>query len=193
MAYNNHFMFSTLTPTPQPPDQICSQSFLHTLDSSFSSFESLRETFIATASAMFGPGFTWLIKRNTDSPQRFSILNTYLAGSPFPGAHYRKQPIDMATTDQSLDVWQTEGQRLRAGYIGDFSAQQKTAPGGIELDVLMCVSTWEHSWLRDWGVGGKRNFLEAWWECIDWSTVEANGSKVTRPNQGMGKSFDIRG
>ena len=132
---------------------------------------------------MFGPGFTWLIKRNPT--QKFSILNTYLAGSPFPGAHYRQQPIDAATTKSSsipgaTAAWTTGtagrpgDPGLTAGAIGYWSKSGQLAPGGVDLTVLTCVSTWEHCWLMDWGIGGKRAYLEAWWDSIDWGVVEAN-------------------
>ena len=59
--------------------------------------------------------------------------------------------------------------------MGRYSPNQKrVAPGGQDLDVLLGVCTWEHVWLRDWGVAGKRGFLEAWWERIDWGVVEGN-------------------
>ena len=132
---------------------------------------------------MFGPGFTWLIKRNTD--QKLSILNTYIAGSPFPGAHHRRQPIDVATTPRNMvpgahKAWQevlanTNGVgNMYAGKMGAFAELGQLAPGGVELDVLTCVSTWQHCWLMDWGIAGKRGYLEAWWDSIDWGAVETN-------------------
>lgn len=182
MAHNNHFMFSTLTPTPKPPPKICSGNFLTNIDIAFSSFESLRETFLATAASMFGPGFTWLVKENPG--QKMSILNTYLAGSPYPGAHWRKQPVDAATTDFGVIPNSNTGwaPSMSAGAVGKFSRGPPLAPGGANLDVLMCVSTWEHAWLRDWGVAGKREYLEAWWGSIDWRVVEANGGGAGSAN-----------
>ena len=60
-----------------------------------------------------------------------------------------------------------------AGAMGEYSKNNRLAtPGGADLDVLLGVNTWEHVWLRDWGVGGKRGFLEAWWERIDWAVVD---------------------
>lgn len=80
-----------------------------------------------------------------------------------------------------------------AGSMGQFSNEVKMAPGGVDLDVLMCVSTWEHTWLRDWGVAGKREFLEAWWECIDWGVVEANaggmGEKKSKKAKGGTRDY----
>lgn len=66
-----------------------------------------------------------------------------------------------------------------AGSFGLFSntnqnplvGGQRKAPGGALVEVLLGVSTWEHVWLRDYGFGGKRKFLEAWWDRIDWELV----------------------
>ena len=85
----------------------------------------------------------------------------------------------MATTDNRLRAGDTPsnyaGREFGLGSAGSFGGHAKgtkfLAPGGQDLDVLMCVSTWEHTWLRDWGFGGKRRFLEAWWQMIDWEKV----------------------
>lgn len=143
---------------------------------------------------MFGPGYTWLIKRNPS--QKLSILNTYIAGSPFPGAHNRQQPIDAASTQSNLlpgalPAWQSASVRrpgdagMSAGAVGRWKSSGQLAPGGVELEVLTCVSTWEHCWLMDWGIGGKRGYLEAWWDSIDWGVVEANGGWQDRAVRGV--------
>ncbi|KAI9796024.1 MAG: hypothetical protein M1833_006532 [Piccolia ochrophora] len=175
MAHNNHFFFNCISPKRTPIPSLLSDQ----LAEDFSSLETLRQEFIATGSAMFGPGFVWLVKA-TDRSQ-FRLLTTYLAGSPYPGAHYRRQPVDM--NSQSLDstggLSGADYARQRtvqntAGVIGDSSGQARLAPGGIALVPILCVNIWEHVWLRDFGVGGKRRFLEAWWERIDWNVVAHN-------------------
>lgn len=45
--------------------------------------------------AMFGPGFVWLVKNAQSTELR--ILTTYLAGSPYTAAHWRRQGLDMNT------------------------------------------------------------------------------------------------
>lgn len=65
-----------------------------------------------------------------------------------------------------------------AGSFGQYSnagqnPSQRRAPGGALVELLLVVSTWEHVWLRDYGFGGKRKFLEAWWDKIDWEAVYA--------------------
>ncbi|KAL8843519.1 MAG: hypothetical protein Q9170_000023 [Blastenia crenularia] len=210
-AHNNHFFFSTL------------------IDSSFSSLPTLRSHFLSTADSMFGPGYVWLVKRTQptlNEQMQLSILATYNAGSPYPGAHFRLQPLDMntANTGVTADMSPVEYARMMkgekgaypvderlkpyatglgtgnpnspiqavnqgtAGAFGAYSPtnqnstlfSQKRAPGGASLEVLLGVSTWQHVWLRDWGIAGKRRFLEAWWEKIDWEVVFERYGKSKR-------------
>ncbi|KAI4152555.1 MAG: hypothetical protein LQ341_000694 [Variospora aurantia] len=213
-AHNNHIFFTTMAPesinVPRP--------LLAQIDASFSSLASLRSHFLATADSMFGPGYVWLVKRNQytmNESMKLSILATYNAGSPYPGAHFRLQPLDMntANTGVTADMSPTayarmmkgedgtypNDERLRpyatgmgtgnpnapsavnkgtAGSFGQYSnagqnPSQRRAPGGALVELLLVVSTWEHVWLRDYGFGGKRKFLEAWWDKIDWEAVYA--------------------
>src|SRR5438034_8780394 len=60
------------------------------------------------------------------------------------------------------------------GSMGPYSNQRVLAPGGIDIHPILCVNTWEHVWLRDWGVGGKAGFLEAWWDKVNWEEVAQN-------------------
>ncbi|KAH8815196.1 Manganese/iron superoxide dismutase [Xylogone sp. PMI_703] len=186
MAHNNAFFFSCLSPGPTTIPEILKKE----LEASFSSMETLQREFILTASSMFGPGFVWLVRTRD---RKYSLLATYLAGSPYPGAHYRRQDIDMNTQDdKSLADYHRRVLAERGapvntvGAHGQFSKKDKLAPGGIDLTPVLCVNTWEHVYLPDYGigangVGGKRAFVEAWWNTIDWNVVanyaDVNGSK----------------
>lgn len=165
MAHNNHFFFQGISPTGTPMPDILRRE----LEASFSTIETLRREFVITASSMFGPGFLWLVKAG---PGDYRILPTYLAGSPYPGAHWRAQSTDMNTVgkDGSAKGYfknQKQGSRKRDGDL---------PPGGIDLEPLLCLNTWEHAWLLDWGIGangqgGKVAFAESWWNLIDWQRV----------------------
>jgi superoxide dismutase, Fe-Mn family len=142
---------------------------------------------------MFGPGFVWLVQ--TREPQssetKYRILTTYLAGSPLPEAHWREQPVDMNTQSTAslggiLPPGQQEYMKKQreiqntVGSIGMYSAAGRgvpslppRAPGGAHLTPLLCINTWEHVWLRDYSIVGKKDFLEAWWDRIDWEVVES--------------------
>ena len=56
------------------------------------------------------------------------------------------------------------------------SSRTDTAPGGIAVTPILCLNTWEHVWLPDYGIthegiSGKRLYAANWWEVIDWRTV----------------------
>ncbi|KOS18953.1 37S ribosomal protein S26 [Escovopsis weberi] len=173
MAHNNHFFFANIHPTGTPmPDAL-----RRDLEASFSSIETLRREFILTAGAMFGPGFLWLVKAG---PGQYRFLTTYLAGSPYPGAHWRAQAVDMnALGNQGSATAQMRSQVLGGRARGAGSSQAELPPGGVDLRPLLCLNTWEHAWLMDWGIGakgsgGKVAFAAAWWDHIDWEKVAAD-------------------
>ncbi|KAL3423927.1 37S ribosomal protein S26, mitochondrial [Phlyctema vagabunda] len=189
MAHNNAFFFQGLTPEPtQMPEALKKE-----LENSFSSIDTLKRELIATANSMFGPGFVWVVKSKSE---KYSILTTYLAGSPYPGAHFRKQPVDMNTendADHNRRAIMDSDPVNTVGSHGRLSKQQpKLAPGGIDVIPVLCLNTWEHVYLRDYGVGlnghgGKRMFADSWWETIDWAVV-ANHAQIKAPSS---KRFQI--
>ncbi|KAI1443107.1 manganese and iron superoxide dismutase [Annulohypoxylon stygium] len=193
MAYNNHFFFETLAKVgvepeePQGEDRI-PHKLRAELIKQFSSIETLRREFLSTAMGMFGPGFVWLVK--PVQTEQFRILPTYLAGTPFTAAHWRRQGIDMNT--QGPSSREILGEFMNRTQVGagantgsKFVDPSTAAPGGTDVVPLMCLNTWEHVWLRDYGigannVGGKRQFVKSWWDVIDWNKVE-DRAKMVRP------------
>ncbi|KAI9673249.1 MAG: hypothetical protein M1829_004314 [Trizodia sp. TS-e1964] len=171
MAHNNAFFFNCLAPEPTAMPE----NLKALLQRDFSSIETLRSEFIETGSAMFGPGFVWLVLQ-FDRPRVFRILTTYIAGSPYAEAHFRRQSVDMST--QALpsyrsppDISKHKDVQNTVGFYGIHSGAKTFAPGGFPLIPVLCVNTWEHVWIRDWGVGNKRTYLEKWWDAIDWNVV----------------------
>lgn len=174
MAFNNHFFFRGINTNPdvvsQPPSDLAIQ-----IKRDFGSMDTLRATFLATAEAQFGPGFVWLVQLNENAASNpLRILPTYIAGSPLSGAHYRRQSHDLNTHNAD-----SHEQLKQVGSFGNHKGaanRPKKPLGGTDVVPLLCVSTWEHAWLPDYGVNGKRDYLEAWWKKIDWDTVRQNAS-----------------
>ncbi|KAI0100414.1 Manganese/iron superoxide dismutase, partial [Nemania sp. FL0031] len=186
MAHNNHFFFSQLVNLrklyeqraqtegiqPEASEERVSPKLRKELELHFSSLETLRREFLSTAMAMFGPGFVWLVKNaNT---QDLRILTTYLAGSPYTAAHWRRQSVDFNTSsaDRGTVTGYLERAQTGAGSTagGQFLHQ---APGGTDVVPLLCLNTWEHVWLPDYGIAGKAAYVSAWWETINWDKVES--------------------
>ncbi|KAL3442648.1 Manganese/iron superoxide dismutase [Aspergillus insuetus] len=176
MAHNNHFFFNCLSPVQTEIPENLAKTIIDTC----SSVESLKLDFLATANAMFGPGFVWLAK-NLDRKGMVQIICTYNAGSPYPAAHARRQSVDMATNASLGNQY--------AGSMGALSANSKQlAPGGLDLEPILCVNTWEHVWMMDYGIGGKAEYLERWWNRINWDVVleNYNAASTARGNRTAG-------
>ncbi|KAF2645812.1 Fe superoxide dismutase-like protein [Massarina eburnea CBS 473.64] len=168
MAFNNHFFFKNINTnrdiTSTPPADL-----VHEINNHFVSMDTFKETFLGTADAMFGPGFVWLVQLNDTVRKELRILSTYAAGSPLSGAHYRRQETDMNT--QNPDSYRSLNPVGAFGKAAHVEQQPKKPLGGVELTPLLCVNTWEHVWLHDYGIRGKSQYLEAWWDRVDWNRV----------------------
>lgn len=182
MAFNNHFFFRGLSTDPNLVSAP-SAELMPLITRSFTSLETLQETMLLTADAMFGPGFVWLVQNPDTRDQPLKILTTYIAGSPLAGAHNRKQAVDL----------NTESPESYAGSFGNAAknkdAKPRKALGGVDVVPLLCVNTWEHVWLRDYGVAGKMRYLENWWGKIDWALVQQNAYFEQARAQSAGQGF----
>ncbi|KAF2441152.1 Fe superoxide dismutase-like protein [Karstenula rhodostoma CBS 690.94] len=182
MAFNNHFFFRGLNTNPNI-SSTPSADLTPLINRSFTSLETLQETMILTADAMFGPGFVWLVQTPDAKEQPLKLLTTYIAGSPLSGAHNRKQPADLNTQNTTS----------YAGSFGAASRQKDNKPkkalGGVDVIPLLCVNTWEHVWLHDYGVAGKLSFLENWWNKIDWAQVQQNALFESNKSPSAGQGF----
>lgn len=194
MAHNNALFFENLANTSTEKQESTGESesdgedrippkLKTELERQFSSVETLRREFLVTAMAMFGPGFVWLVKNAQSTEMR--ILTTYLAGTPYTAGHWRRQGLDMNSQGTSApETVQAFVDRTKtaagADTGGRFIPHNQLAPGGVDVVPLLCLNTWEHVWLRDYGIGagntgGKRQYVQAWWRCIDWNKVESLG------------------
>lgn len=208
MAHNNHLFFSQLVnlqtlyehraatpPTPKGEPGVPAENntlewvqleasedrippkLKQELERNFSSLETLRHEFLSTAMGMFGPGFVWLV-RNANTME-LRILTTYLAGSPYTAAHWRRQGVDFNTSSADRNTVGAFFDRTQTGAGNGGGRFNNQAPGGTDVIPLLCLNTWEHVWLTDYGITGKGTYVQQWWETIDWQKVES----LTFPNR----------
>jgi Fe-Mn family superoxide dismutase len=181
MLHNHHFFFRNLSTAPAPLEK--QPGLKASLEREFGSIETLKLTFLDTAAAMFGPGFVWLVWARNPTGSRdgaWRILTTYNAGTPYPEAGFRQQGLDMNNQNKdSFAEYLDGGQLLRpTNSAGSFGAHSqsgreiaKMPPGGTTVMPVLCVSTWEHAYMYDFGLKSKRSYLEAWWNVVDWGSV----------------------
>ncbi|KAK1755335.1 Manganese/iron superoxide dismutase [Echria macrotheca] len=194
MAHNNHFFFRHLVSSSSSSEKKMPTNLERHINTSFGSVATLREEMIKTARAMFGPGFVWLVRVDQPGVQTmFKVVPTYLAGSPYPGAHWRRQEVDLNTAVGSTpEGIETAKKYLAnsaygtgnpsAGQSADVRRRVAFAPGGTDLVPVLCVNTWEHVYMYDYGVAGKDEFVENWWDHVDWKLV---AQEANLPDKGL--------
>lgn len=180
-----------------PEEQAIPPALVAKIDQSFGSVDTLRGAMIANANAMFGPGFVWLVTDTTD--QRLYLLNTYHAGTPYSRLSGRQQGHDMSAYSGTSEEYRralnskehiehTVLSSDKPGRIGGGGGEAGTGKMPVVTLPLLCVNTWEHVWLTDYGVAGKRKYLQNWWSRINWPYVLDNlvtVNRSARPNQGL--------
>lgn len=125
--------------------------------SSFDSVLSLRELIINRANSICGNGCVWLIW--TDS--RLGLVNTYNWASLYSHEEVNK-PEDVA--HGGLSPMERSPARI---IVGAQSAK-------VESFVpILGINAWEHVYLTDYGICGKKAYLRNVFDCIDWSIVKA--------------------
>jgi len=187
MAHFNHLWWESLSVEKKPvPDNL-----RRAIEDDYHSMDSLRDEMLEHADAMFGNGFVWLMKESPTGSGAFTaggklrILCTYNAGSPYSEAYRMRQNRDMAT---GLDpaahrrAQMTQVQNT-VGSFGQFSQQAKAGnepPNALQAMPLLGLNVWQHMWVPDYGILGKRHYLAAWWERIDWDVVEQRYNQLNR-------------
>lgn len=176
MLHFNHFWWESLSPTKKDIPSSLEKNIIE----DFSSVEDLRVELLQHADAMFGNGFVWLVKEGAGYQSRnrtMRILCTYNAGSPYTEAHQRRQSHDMATSDPMAARLAASGDRLNrvqnsVGSFGNHSkSQPREYPNALHCQPILCLNAWQHMYMLDYGILGKRAYLAAWWEKIDWDVV----------------------
>lgn len=124
--------------------------------------------FFATANAMFGSGWVWLV---IDQLKYLRILATYNAGTPYGEAH-RRQERDMNTYAKPTEV-ASFNNSARGWPSLNYQVTEQTssaASGQVSWPrPVLVVNCWEHAYIHDYGVNGKAEYLERWWGNINWA------------------------
>ncbi len=169
-AFSNHFFFDSLasTSTSSPSvNQKMPKEITDALQESFNTVDVFRQHIKATALAMVGSGWVWVV---IDHQQKLRILATYNAGTPFDFARLQQ-------ADPNTGLIPGKGLSEK----NDFALYQ-AMKRPYSLTPLLCVSCWEHSYISDYGVGGKGAYVDNWFKSIDWSKIRSRLTEAKNAN-----------
>lgn len=108
-VWNHTFYFESLSPSPLlEPQELLARA----IERDFGSFEVFREEFTKSALALFGSGWTWLVKNEQG---KLSIIQEPNAGNPL-----RKGLVPLMTCDVWEHAYYLDYQNRRQEYINAF-------------------------------------------------------------------------
>lgn len=189
MAHFNHFWWESLAPEKTEPHDTLRKD----IEERFGSLKDLRNEMLEHGDAMFGNGFVWLIKEHGVLGMHHTplkILCTYNAGSPYSEAwRMRQAPKEQLKWQDPETIRRARMQEVQntAGSSGQYSQQARmgyASPVQLNGTPLLCLNVWQHMWIPDYGILGKRSYLAAWWERIDWDRVFDRYNNASRRGGG---------
>ncbi len=142
---------------------------------------------------MVSSGWIWLV---TDLQKNLAIIPTYGAGTVLVRAREQKTPRTGAIIGDSRRPSSlayspffespTSLNRIKTSPRSASNNKKPTAPGevrslgsysgnlahvGYSINPLFCVSLNEHAWMMDYGLWGKEEYLNRFWNVLDWERV----------------------
>ncbi|KAG5368108.1 putative 37S ribosomal protein S26A [Yarrowia sp. C11] len=156
-AFNNHFFFEALAEKPVAQTTAPTDYLRSRLEEKFESMERARENFLATADEMTGNGWVFLYE---GGDKNMYISAHHNAGSPFSFQRFQHQEFNFPASEEV----KRDQQNIEAAVRKDL--KESVLP-------LLAVNVWQQAYVDDYGVNGKYNYLENYWECINWDVVNS--------------------
>ncbi|KAL6946487.1 hypothetical protein ACO0RG_000640 [Hanseniaspora osmophila] len=167
---------------------------LKLIQKSFNSLEEFKTLLVNTSYNIQGDGFTWLMLRRKsekiDLQASFTgdfvadvheilelcIVNTYNAGSP---NDYLEKSAALQKKLSNLSSNQNSAKQSASSNRGTFlsldEAQMKYYTDEMkktQFMPLLAIDSSPKTWLTDYGVFGKREYLSKLWDHLNWNLIE---------------------
>lgn len=157
-AHNNHFFFEQLSDLSEAKATQPSRYLLGRLsDKGFNSIEDFKQKFLSIAELSIGQGWIFLVERADKS---FEILKCNNDGTPY---YYGK--------NQSFDLNSGVGEKVYDN-LNELKQRGQANERDFTLPILG-ISLWDTAYIKDYGVNGKKEYLEKVWNNINWNVVNS--------------------
>ncbi|KAG7663047.1 uncharacterized protein J8A68_003429 [[Candida] subhashii] len=155
-AHNNHFFFEQLANKEEAQLTRPSRFIMDRLiRNDIPDISVLKEKMLTLAENSVGQGWVFLVETPYKS---FQIIKCNNDGTPY---YYGK--------NQSLDL---NGGVDESAYQYLENLKERAAKRERDYNLpILAISFWDQSYIKDYGLGGKKEYLERVWDCIDWNVI----------------------
>ncbi|ODV59166.1 mitochondrial 37S ribosomal protein mS43, partial [Ascoidea rubescens DSM 1968] len=146
------------------------------IKTSFNSIHEFKTLLLNSAHAIKGDGFTWLVARQDNSQGKIFVddlfvLNTYNSAQPNNVqsdylSHLKKVYLKIQEAHESPLFSSIEEAKAKVRSVSK-----------VSYIPLLAVDASPKAYLYDYGVFGKKVYLERLWNCIDWDVVASRMPK----------------
>ncbi|AOA65113.1 37S ribosomal protein S26, mitochondrial [Komagataella phaffii CBS 7435] len=155
-CFNNHLFFEQVADSGAS-DSAPSPNLEYIINKSFGSLEDLKADFEAELTTLNGQGWVFLVENNQKELEIVSCINE---GTPY--FHSRNQNLDLSSQITIDDVTQLD-------ILSQFVKNGNREP--FNNVPLICFNSWHYAYLHDYGVNGKVEFLQKFWDCLNWNVI----------------------
>lgn len=160
-AHNNHFFFEQLTPA-ETNQTSPSRQLEQRINDQFGSIEGLKTVFLENCDVLSGQGWLFLAER---ADKQLEVLALNNSGSPY-----------QFNANLSMDL---NGPIAKSDYEALKDIKADLAEGIQDYTLpLLAVSLWDQSYLIDYGVNGKKEYISKVFDSMNWDVVNSRVFKL---------------
>lgn len=168
------------------PNQPIDETFQDWIKDSFGSVLEFKTLLLNSANAINGDGFTWLVARKTrkslasqssatkEEYDNLYVLNTYNAGTPNNSVRFgqltqiseKLRKLSEQSEDKSMTF-----KPPASSILSLVDARNVAVYGNTEYKPILAIDASPKAYLYDYGVYGKKTYLEQVWKALDWDII----------------------
>lgn len=155
---------------------------------SFGSILEFKTLLLNSANAINGDGFTWLVARKPkrslylddyqprDEYDGLFVLNTYNAGNPNNSIRFGqiteiKKKLQELKNKSNNSSDSNNFKISTSSILPLLDAKDSAMVDDIEYKPILAIDASPKVWLHDYGIYGKKKYLEQTWKALDWDII----------------------
>lgn len=157
-AHNNHFAMASLADKRVALRTAPSRALMDRFaDKDIVDAETLKNRMLLLADSAFGQGWVFLVEL---PDKKIHVMQCNNDGTPYYYGKNQSLDLNGGIDENTFEYWQSIKDR----------AAKKERDWSLPL---LAISFWDVSYIHDYGVTGKADYLMNVWDCINWDVVNS--------------------